>query len=294
MLKYHVEGLITHRYLLSIIICTALFFRVSELRPVAYRGHLVGVSGALCMIELNACGTWSSESGPGRHAQETYSMRSLLALIVGSVVLTGVAQAQAVAGSSWPQPGSWYAEGVAQSAFGNVTSQSYGAEIGVGIGYGLQVFIEGGRIGDVATPATSAAAQLIAGAPELTQSGVVGYRVQQPVTFGVAGVKYVIPVGSPVQPYIMVGGGVAKVKQNVTFTVNGVDVTATLAQYGVTLGQDLSGSITSGMLTAGGGVMWPLWQHFLLDFQYRYGRIFDSSVQGINVSRAGIGVGVRF
>jgi opacity protein-like surface antigen len=47
------------------------------------------------------------------------------------------------------------------------------------------------------------------------------------------------------------------------------------------------------MLTVGAGVAWPAWKRLLLDFQYRYGRIFADD-QAINVSRAGLGVGVRF
>jgi hypothetical protein len=70
-------------------------------------------------------------------------------------------------------------------------------------------------------------------------------------------------------------------------------VTANLAPYGVVLGADLSGSYTKPMATVGLGVMWPAWQRLVLDFQYRYGRIFADG-QGINVSRAGLGFGVRF
>jgi opacity protein-like surface antigen len=91
----------------------------------------------------------------------------------------------------------------------------------------------------------------------------------------------------------MGGGGVAQVKQNVTFSVGGADVTGNLTPYGVVLGTDLSGKVTKGMAVAGAGVMWSAWQRLVLDFQYRYGRIFTDG-QGINVSRAGIGLGVRF
>jgi opacity protein-like surface antigen len=47
------------------------------------------------------------------------------------------------------------------------------------------------------------------------------------------------------------------------------------------------------MLTVGGGVAWPVWQRVIVDFQYRYGRVFAAG-QGINVNRAGAGLGVRF
>jgi opacity protein-like surface antigen len=88
---------------------------------------------------------------------------------------------------------------------------------------------------------------------------------------------------------------VAKVKQNATFTVGGTDVTSTLAQapYNVQLGSDLSGTFTKPMLVLGGGVVWPVWHQIHVDLQYRYGRIFADD-GAINVSRAGIGIGVGF
>jgi opacity protein-like surface antigen len=79
----------------------------------------------------------------------------------------------------------------------------------------------------------------------------------------------------------------------VRFLVGGTDVTANLAQYGVVLGSDLSGTFTKPMLTLGGGVAWPFGQRVTADLQYRFGRIFADN-QGINVNRVGVGVGVRF
>ena len=222
-------------------------------------------------------------------------MRSVTALIIGTLVLGGVANAQtnAPAAPGGAAPSNGYIEGVAQSAFGRVTSQSFGAEMGARVVDGLQVFVEGGLIRDVSAPAIGAAAQLIAGFLSRTQSGAVAYRVKQPVTFGAAGVKLLFPVHSKLEPYVMVGGGVARVKQDVTFTVGGTDVTGNMAQYGVVLGSDLSGTFTKVMVTFGVGVMWPMWQQLVVDFQYRYGRIFAED-QGINVGRVGAGVGVRF
>src|SRR5229473_3283272 len=175
-------------------------------------------------------------------------MKSFLALAASTIVPTGVASAQGLSGRGFSEPSRGYAEGVAQSAFGNVTSQSYGAEIGVTVASGLQVFVEGGQTRDVATTALSSAAQVIANALGQTQPGVT-YGVKQPVTFGAAGLKYLFQIDSQLQPYVMAGGGIAKVKQDVTFAVNGSDVTSTLPQLGVVLGSDLSGSATKPMLT---------------------------------------------
>jgi opacity protein-like surface antigen len=222
-------------------------------------------------------------------------MKSLLVLMVSAIVLGGVAEAQTTAaGGTGATPDTAYVEGVAQSAFGNVTSQSYGAEAGFTITTGLQVFVEAGRIRDVATSDLGVNAQTIAAALTLAQSNSVSYTIKEPVTFGVAGLKYLLPVPSNLEPYVMGGFGVARYTQDVGFLVGGTDVTQSLAsQYQVVLGSDLSGTFTRPMLSLGLGLAWPVWQRLILDFQYRYGRIFADN-QGINVSRVGVGVGVRF
>jgi opacity protein-like surface antigen len=219
-------------------------------------------------------------------------MRSVLAVMVGAFVLGGVAQAQTGAASGAAAE-KGYVEGVAQSAFGNVTSQSYGAELGFTVHQNLQVFVEAGQIRNVATTELGAAAQTIAGGLSQTQANV-GFSVKQPVTFGAAGVKFLIPVaGAKAQPYVMAGAGMAKVKQDVRFTIAGADVTSTIEQYGVVLGTDTSGDFTKPMMVFGGGVTYAVWQQLIADFQVRFGRILAED-QAINVSRLGIGIGVRF
>jgi hypothetical protein len=46
------------------------------------------------------------------------------------------------------------------------------------------------------------------------------------------------------------------------------------------------------MLSLGGGVTLPVWRQLMLDFQYRYGRIFTD--QAIVAQRAGVGLGIKF
>ncbi len=92
------------------------------------------------------------------------------------------------------------------------------------------------------------------------------------MAFGNVGVRWLIPVAdSKIQPYVMAGGGIAKVSQNATFTVGGTDVTGNLSQYNIVLGSDLSGSFTKPMFVLGGGVAYPVWQQLVLDFQFRFG-----------------------
>lgn len=218
-------------------------------------------------------------------------MRSLCALLVGAMALGGVARAQTTT-----EPSKGYIEGVAQSAFGNVTSQSYGGEVGVTVWKNLQVFAEFGQIRNVTPTELGASAQVIAGFLSQTQSGV-SVTVKEPATFGVGGVRYVIPVtGVKVEPYVMGGVGIAQVTKNVSYAVAGSDVTASLTQLGVVLGSDLSGQFTKPMLVIGGGVAWPIWQHLVIDVQVRFSRISaeDQDSKVTSVGRAGVGVGFRF
>jgi hypothetical protein len=213
-------------------------------------------------------------------------MRSFVVLTAGILAFGGVAHAQSAQGSG-------YVEAVAQAAFSNVTSQSYGAEAGFTVHENLQIFVEAGQTRNVATSAFSAAAQTMAGALSQTQANVA-YSAKEPVAFGNVGVRWLIPVAdSKIQPYIIAGGGIAKVSQNARFTVGGTDVTGNLSQYNIVLGSDLSGSFTKPMFVLGGGIDYPVWQQLMLDFQFRFGRIFAEDA-GINVSRVGIGIGVRF
>ncbi len=184
-----------------------------------------------------------------------------------------------------------YIEGIAQSAFGNVTSQSSGAEIGITLRKELQVFGSFGKIRDVATPEIGASAQTIAGALTLLQTGAVSYSVKEPATFVVGGVRYRIPSASVLKPYLLGGAGMATVTKNVTFFIAGANAASTLAQY-VTVGTDLSGDETKLIFVVGGGIVWPAWRQLIVDLQYQYGHI--STDTPITVNRAGIGVGVRF
>jgi opacity protein-like surface antigen len=214
-----------------------------------------------------------------------------LSLLYPQSPLIGVAHAQ----SQSPAPArenKGYVEGVAQSAFGNVTSQSFGLELGFTLVSPLQVFVDAGYVRDTAPSDLGASAQLIAGFLSQTQNNVA-FTGKEPVTFGVVGLRYLIPVSSKLQPYVLAGGGVAQVKKDVSFSIAGNDVTSTLPQYGVVLGSDLSGTETKPMVSVGGGVVWNAWQTLIVDFQYRYGRVFTSD-QGLNVNRAGVGIGVRF
>ena len=211
-------------------------------------------------------------------------------MCVATLVLGGVASAQPPAASA---PDRGYVEVVAQSAFGNVTTQAYGGELGFNLQPGVRLYVEVGQVRNVATDELTTSAQTIATFLSQTQ-GPASFTARVPATFGVGGVQYLIATQSTkVQPYVMAGGGVAQVKKKVAFSVGGNDVTSTIQQFGVVLGTDLSGSEVKPMFDFGAGVAWSAWQRLVLDLQLRYGRIFAED-GGISVGRVGIGIGFRF
>jgi hypothetical protein len=220
-------------------------------------------------------------------------MKVTFVIVAAALALAGSAHAQSAAGPPPSDGGTGYIEVVGHSAFGNVTSQSFGVEGGVTIAPRLTLFGEIGWVRDTAPAEIGTAAQMMAGHLSAVQSASVAYSVRQPVTFGVAGLAYIIPVESVFQPYVLGGFGLARYTHDVTFTVGGSDVTANIGDYGIVLGNDLAGSYTKPMITAGGGVAWTFRSPFILDFQFRYGRIFATG-KGINVSRAGLGIGFQF
>jgi opacity protein-like surface antigen len=214
-------------------------------------------------------------------------MRRVIALAAGLLMVAAAANAQTkpvIADRG-------YVEAVAESAFGNVTSQSLGAELGVTVRPDLQVFGSFGRIRDVATTEIGASAQTIALALAQLQPGAVSYSVKEPVTFFVGGLRYRFPTTSVLKPYILGGVGVATVTKDVKFLVGGSDASGTLGQF-VSLGSDVAGDESKVMFTLGGGVVWPAWRQLIVDLRYQYGRI--STDTAITVNRAGAGIGVRF
>jgi opacity protein-like surface antigen len=215
---------------------------------------------------------------------------ALAVLIVFSA--GGVAAQTQPPPSSAPPPTRGYLEAVAHSAFGNVTSQAYGGEFGITVATNLQVFAEVGQIRNVAGSELGASADLIANVLREVQNATVTFTAKQPVTFGVGGVRYLIPTSIAARPYILGGFGIARVSNDVTFQFDGADASNALSQY-VTLGGDLSGASTKPMFSAGAGLAWPLWTHLVVDLQYRYGAIF-ADPKRISTNRVGAGVGVRF
>jgi opacity protein-like surface antigen len=211
----------------------------------------------------------------------------------------GTAHAQA-AGTTGPDRG--YADFTFGTTLGHRSSSSVGGEAGYTVTDALQLFLEGGRMGDVATTNVEALANVIA-----NDIGGSASTTQRAAYFDI-GVKYRLSEhfkGRPGwlherwRPYGLLGVGSASVKTTTNVSIAGTDVTSQLAQYNVQLGSDLSGTVTKAFLTVGVGTNATLGRRYLLDLSYRYGRIFSRTSeipgdQGINTNRLQAGFGIRF
>jgi opacity protein-like surface antigen len=187
----------------------------------------------------------------------------------------------------------WYGELTAAATLGHKSDSSVGGELGYTWTEERQLFLELGRMGNVATSAVDDRAQIIAQAIGASAS------VAQKAIYFDAGLKYRLADRGRWRPYGLLGLGVARVKTESNFSVNGNDVTNQLDQFGVQFGSDLSGSVTKFLLTLGVGANVPFGSRYLADLSYRYGRIFARSGAieddtGINTQRVQAGVGIRF
>jgi opacity protein-like surface antigen len=209
----------------------------------------------------------------------------LVVMLVGGV---GPVAAQTPGASTATEDHPWYGEFAAAATFGHKSSGSAGAEIGYRIKDEWQVFIEGGRMANVATAALDQRAQLIA----VPATGISSFSTAQRAVYFDAGVRYqLVPFGIW-HPYGLVGLGFASVKTSTTF---GPSSNGTV----VFTGNDLNSTLTKLFLTVGAGVTVPLKNRYLVDISYRYGRIFPKTSEiegdtGINTNRIQAGIGVRF
>jgi opacity protein-like surface antigen len=180
----------------------------------------------------------------------------------------------------------WYGELAGGGTFGHTTSGSVGLEGGRTLTEHWRVFVEVGRMSNVATANLDQQAQLIA--------SVIGssYSTTQRAVYFDAGARYE-PVSFGIwHPYGLLGLGFASVKTSTAFGPSANEAT-------VSLGNGLSSTLTKLLVTAGVGVTVPFASRYLIDLSYRYGRIFPRTGQiegdtGINTQRLQAGIGVTF
>lgn len=185
-----------------------------------------------------------------------------------------------------------YAEINFGPTLGHKSDAFVGGEFGYRVTPGLDVLVDISHMGNVGTSALDDRAAIIA--DFLGGTAASAYKANA-FAFGA---RYRIPVTSTrMVPYVLGAVGVANVKTEVEFTVNGSAIDP--AGRGVQLGGDLSGSTNRALLVIGFGVNVPFKQRFFADLGYRYGQIFsktfdEEKLDSIPTQRIILGVGVRF
>jgi len=197
--------------------------------------------------------------------------------------------------------GRYYAEFTPAATLGHMSDSSFGGEAGIRVNDRLEGFLEAGHMGNVATSDNDARAAVVAAFIGGSAS------VVQKANYVDIGVKYRLPtLAERWRPYVGIGGGVARVRNATHFFVGGNDVTAQLeagdcpsCTTNVLLGNDLTGSLTKGLIVIPVGVQTDFARRYLVDISYRFGRILARSGAiendvGISTQRVQVGVGIRF
>jgi opacity protein-like surface antigen len=174
---------------------------------------------------------------------------------------------------------------------GHKSDKFFGGEFDWRLTKDLDIFIEATHMGNVGTSDLDDRATPIANFLGGTAS--TAYVVNA-VDFGV---KYNFIATPRIHPYVLAGVGIAHVRTEVEFAVNGtvIDPGGT-----VQLGSDLSDSTSRGIFVVGFGVKVPFKERFFGDLGYRFGQIFSKSTDdgetlpSIPTQRVVLGVGMRF
>lgn len=214
--------------------------------------------------------------------------------ILLTVMCLGITASARAQGAAAPGASHTYGEIVAGPTFGHNTDASFGLEAGFPY-KGLHIFVEGGVMRNVTTATLETAATTLTTTPgSPLKAANATFTLKQPVAYLAAGLRFNLPTHGRLAPYILIGGGGARVTKKVAFIVNGSDVTdRLLSDFGVQLGADLAGHETKPLVTGGIGTHVSLTERVLADVSYRYGRVFLEE-GGMNTSRLQFGVGMAF
>jgi opacity protein-like surface antigen len=206
------------------------------------------------------------------------------------VATLGIGARSAYAQAAPAADSQMYAEINFGPTLGHKSDAFVGGEFGYRLTDTLDLFVEGGHMGNVATTDLDDRAAIIAN--HLGGTASTAFKVNH---FDV-GVRYRIDGTPTIHPYVLGAIGVANVKTEVAFSVNGtvIDPSST-----VQVGSDLSGTLNKTMIVIGFGINVPFKTRFFGDLGYRYGAILSKTDnfetdKTISTQRIVLGAGIRF
>lgn len=219
--------------------------------------------------------------------------RALGTLVVMAALAAAVPASAQTAGAvpEGPIVNSWYVgvnTGVAVvEKFGAVA----GLEGGLRVWKNLDLVGELLMVGNAVTRKQLDQVGQIATAISQSQNANASGGIKVPVKFGGVGARWVFESGR-VRPYVIVLVGGARVERKPSFSLNGSDITGSIAQYGVTLGDDVIGKFGQ-MGTSGGLGMVMGFGTWYFDGGVRMLRVSGSGATA-NIAQVVLGGGYRF
>lgn len=174
---------------------------------------------------------------------------------------------------------------------GDQQGGAIGGEATVRVWRMLDAVVGGSQLSDI-TPD-----DLVAGATTVATAARASAEVQQRANVFEAGVRLRIPTGTRLQPYALVGGGMARVTTDTVFRKGGAE--ADPNAIGIQLGRDLDHQATKTSLLLGAGVDIAIGRHGAIDAGVRFNRLFANTTDvpgdiDRDVLRLQVGVGIRF
>jgi hypothetical protein len=222
-------------------------------------------------------------------------LKTYVCAAVFAVTLAGAAAPAAAQATQQPAPTPetrWFAGvntgGAGAEKFGPV----FGGEVGYRLWKNLDVMVEGVWFGNLVTERQLDSAATIADFIGSTQGGSTSSEVDVPTNYFGVGLRWVFEQNARFKPYAIFQLGGARLDKQPTFTLNGADITDTLPNFGVTLGEDLIGQSREAAVGGGFGMVVPFRESWYFDAGLRFLSIGGDD--RTNVTRLVLGGGYRF
>jgi hypothetical protein len=192
-----------------------------------------------------------------------------------------------------PMVNLWYVGGATGISVVDTASVEGNVEVGMRIWKNLDVLLEGGYAGNLATRREADHAGTIGAILQAAQGSAVTSSVRVPSSYAAFGARWVFESTSRYRPYVLLSLGGASIDIKSKFVLNGADVTGSLSNFGITLGSDLTGSYRPLAVGGGVGLLMPLGRQWYFDGSIRLLSV-NTVGQRTNLSRVSFGVGRRF
>jgi hypothetical protein len=156
----------------------------------------------------------------------------------------------------------------------------------------LDIVLEGAWVQNAVTRRQLDRASVLADVIRQSQGGDASADIDVPVLYGGIGARWTFDDFGLFRPYIQVTGGGVRGELQPTFTLNGTDITDSVGDIGITLGDDVKGEFGSGAASGGFGLIMER-ERYYIDITVRLVS-FSVSGERTTATRLTAGGGFRF